>query len=109
MSTLSLELLGPFHAAVDGEPLLKFRTNKAQAILIYLAAEEALSRGAPVRREQLLGLLWPDYPEQSARQSLRTNLSYLRSSLAAVEGDGTEGPPFLLADNQSLQLNPAVP
>ena len=110
MSSFSLELLGPFQAAVDQEPLTHFRTKKAQALLIYLAAEDARQRGAPVRRESLLALLWPDFSEQSARQSLRTNLSYLRHDLAPLEGDSQrEDGPFILADHQTLQLNPTIP
>jgi WD40 repeat protein/serine/threonine protein kinase len=68
--------------------------------------EAALQRGAPVRRESLLALLWPGYAERSARQSLRTNLSYLKKGIS--DGEGEERPPLLLSDNQTIQINPAA-
>jgi hypothetical protein len=50
MSNLSLFLFGSFNATLDGELLERFRTNKVQALLIYLAAEPATSQ----KREELL-------------------------------------------------------
>jgi DNA-binding SARP family transcriptional activator len=57
----------------------------------------------------LLALLWPDYPEESARHSLRTDQYYLKKAIPEVkageEGDQT---PLLLSDNQTVQINPAA-
>ena len=39
MFDLSISLLGPFSAALGDKPLYKFRTNKVQALLIYLVME----------------------------------------------------------------------
>ena len=39
MPTLSLSLLGAFQGALDGCPLTHFRSNRVQALLIYLAVE----------------------------------------------------------------------
>ncbi len=36
MTTLILSILDPFVAEVNGRPLAKFRSNRAQALLIYL-------------------------------------------------------------------------
>jgi predicted ATPase/DNA-binding SARP family transcriptional activator len=109
MSEISLSWLGPIVATIDGRPI-KFRTRKAQALLMYLTTEAALQGGAPTRRETLLGLLWPDYTERSARQSLRTNLSYLKKALAGMEeGEGENNTSFLLSDSRIVQVNPAVP
>ena len=36
---LSLSILGPYAAALDGQPLPGFRTRLAQALFIYLASE----------------------------------------------------------------------
>ena len=49
------------------------------ALLVYLAVESE----RPHRRESLVGLLWPDYAERSARANLRHSLANLRS--ASVE------------------------
>jgi predicted ATPase/DNA-binding SARP family transcriptional activator len=76
MPTLTLTLLGPFHATLDGDPL-PFPTDKARALLAYLALENA----HPHRREPLAGLLWSDQPEDKALHSLRQALSSLRKTL----------------------------
>ena len=53
MSTLFLSLLGPFEARLGDQELVKFRTSKVQALLIYLAVEA----DAVHRREALMELL----------------------------------------------------
>ena len=39
MSRLSLYLLGPFQAVLEGRPVVGFRSDKARALLVYLAVE----------------------------------------------------------------------
>ena len=39
MPRLALFLFGPFHVALDGTPVTEFKTNKVQALLVYLAVE----------------------------------------------------------------------
>ncbi|MCB8921657.1 MAG: hypothetical protein H6662_08750 [Ardenticatenaceae bacterium] len=53
MATLSLSLLGPFKAAFDDRSLTHFRSNRTQALLIYLTVE----RTYPHPREALMELL----------------------------------------------------
>ena len=57
MAALELQLLGSFKAALGGEKLESFRTQKAQALLIYLAIEPEAHR-----RENLTAILWPGMP-----------------------------------------------
>lgn len=97
---LTLHLLGAFHIELDGIPLTGFATDKARALLAYLAVE----REYPHRREQLSGLLWPEQPEDRARQNLRQALSHLRQALGE-----NHTPSYLLIDSQSVQLNPNAP
>ena len=66
MARLSIELFGPFQVTLDGEPVIGLRTDKVRALLAYLAVES----DRPHRREKLIGLLWPGYPESSARRNL---------------------------------------
>jgi hypothetical protein len=40
-SGLRLSILGPIGTSLDGEPLPKLRTARAQGLLIYLAVEAA--------------------------------------------------------------------
>ncbi len=82
---------------MNGEPVTDFATDKARALLAYLAVEA----DRPHRRDALAGLLWPDEPEPRARQSLRQALSYLRQAI----GDRGAAVPFLLISRQTLQFN----
>ena len=69
MPALSLSLLGVPQATDDGAQLA-FRLRKELALLAYLAVEGV----APVPRERLLALLWPEASEESARNNLRVVL-----------------------------------
>jgi DNA-binding SARP family transcriptional activator len=109
MTTLSLSLLGYFHAALDQEPMAGFRTNKVQALLIYLAVEHANTH----RRGTLMNLLWPGMPERSARVNLRQIIYLLRQAIPelAARVDGQEPStgktvPLLHTNRKTLQLNP---
>jgi WD40 repeat protein/serine/threonine protein kinase/DNA-binding SARP family transcriptional activator len=105
MSGLELSLLGQFRAMVDGKLLRGFRTAKVQALLIYLAVEST----TPQRREALMTMLWPGMLERSARQNLRQILYYLRRDMPALpqkRDGGEQAVPLLLANRQTLQLNP---
>lgn len=85
---------------LDNHPITYFPTDKARALLVYLAVE----RDRPHRREALAALLWPDQPDARARQNFRQALSHLRQAL----GDESDGVPFLLVENNNVQLNPAA-
>ena len=98
MARLKIFLLGSFQATLDSEPLTNFESDKARALLAYLAVEADL----PHRRESLAGLLWPDTPEQTARTNLRSALANLRHVLH----DHQAQPPYLLVTRQTIQFNP---
>src|SRR5512146_2654990 len=93
MAELELALLGSFKASYNSQPLPGFRYDKVRALLAYLAVE----REIPHRRDELVGLFWPDSAEEDARTSLRQALAQLR----AATGDST-----ILASRESLQWNP---
>ncbi|HNS50651.1 MAG TPA: BTAD domain-containing putative transcriptional regulator [Anaerolineae bacterium] len=97
MPRLALSLLGAFQVTLDDRPVTEFVSDKVRALLAYLATEW----DRPHSREKLAGLFWPDSNETAARASLSHALTNLRTLLAA---DGL--PPILLADRQSVQLNP---
>jgi DNA-binding SARP family transcriptional activator len=63
----------------------------------------ALEAEQPHRREKIAGLLWPDWPESSARANLRRALANLRR----VIRDHEAIPPFLHISRQTLQFNTA--
>lgn len=102
MPVLSLALLGPFAAAINGVTLANFRTKSGQALLIYLTVEGR--GGSPIRREFLAELLYPGLTPASSKKNLRQTLYELRKIVAAQAsaGDG----PLVVADRQSVVLNP---
>jgi DNA-binding SARP family transcriptional activator/predicted ATPase len=97
MPHLSIRVLGPFQVSLDGEPLSGFNSDKVRALLAYLAS----SPDRPHRRESLAGLLWPEFPERSARTNLRNALANLRH----VIHDGAASLPFLYVTRQTIQFN----
>jgi DNA-binding SARP family transcriptional activator len=103
MPHLSIRVLGPFQVSLDGEPLSGFNSDKVRALLAYLA----LSPDRPRRRESLAGLLWPEFPERSARTNLRNALANLRHVLGehAWSRDRDASPSFLHSTHQTIQFN----
>jgi predicted ATPase/DNA-binding SARP family transcriptional activator/class 3 adenylate cyclase len=97
VAKLSLSLLGPFQATLDGAPIGSFKTDKVRALLAYLAVEA----DRPHRRETLCGLLWPESTDDSARASLRNALSLLRRAIR----DRDASPPHLLVERETIQFN----
>ncbi len=97
MALLSIQVLGPFQVKLSEEPVTSFATDKVRALLVYLA----LSPDRPHRREALAGLLWPEFPERSARTNLRNALTNLRH----VIRDHAASPPFLHSTRQTIQFN----
>ena len=97
MPHLKIYLFNSFQAIYDGKPLTDFESDKARALLAYLAVEA----DRPHRRESLAGLLWPDTPERTARTNLRSALANLRQ----VIHDHQEIPAFLEVTRQTIQFN----
>ncbi len=79
MAQLTLALLGPFQATVDGRAVTGFPTAKTRALLAYLAVEA----GRPHPRATLAALLWPEMPDEAAMNNLRKTLHRLRQALDA--------------------------
>ena len=63
MARLSLALLGSLRITLGGQPVSGFVYNKARALLVYLAIEA----DRPHQRDALVGLLWPELPDDAAR------------------------------------------
>ncbi|MDA0243400.1 MAG: BTAD domain-containing putative transcriptional regulator [Chloroflexi bacterium] len=75
---------------------IHFATERVQALLAYLLAHP----DEPQRREHLAYLIWPERPDELARQNLRKTLSRLRQAVAPHL--------LLISDYQTVQLNPEV-
>ncbi|HUT21079.1 MAG TPA: AAA family ATPase, partial [Anaerolineae bacterium] len=102
MARLSLSLLGPFQATLDGEPISGFKANKVRALLAYLATE-AHRHPRGHHRHALAGLLWPDKPDRAALASLRNALANLRKAM----GDRDATPPYLQITRETIRFDPA--
>jgi DNA-binding SARP family transcriptional activator len=96
MPRLSIHLLGSFHVTLDGEPVAEFESNKVRALLAYLAVEADL----PHSRDELIGLLWPDQADRTARRNLSQALFNLRRVIRDAAA-----PPFLHVTRQAVQFN----
>jgi DNA-binding SARP family transcriptional activator len=106
MAHLSLYLLGPFQATLDGVPIAGFESSKVRALLAYLAVE-AHRRPGEHSRQALAGLLWPDKPERAALANLRNALSNLRKAIGdrSAIGDRDASPPYLKITRETIQFN----
>src|SRR5689334_20361532 len=83
---LRVQLLGA-PVVIDGGREIYLASQKAQALLFYLAAEA----GRGFSRSQIIALLWEDSSEREGRNSLSTVLTRLRQALpifpVRAEGD----------------------
>ena len=94
---LSVSLVGRLAIRFNGQ-LVELRTQKAAAVLSYLALIEAKQES----RERLVGLLWSRSDEEKARGSLRQVIRELRSTFEAAGYHGFS------AGRLSIQLDPAM-
>lgn len=105
MAHLEIRLFGTFEVARDDAPATGFATDKARALLVYLA----VASDRVHRRDALASLLWPDDPQPRARHSLRQALSCVRRAImddADAYAD-TDGSGFLLITRETVRFNPA--
>lgn len=77
MKRLEIRLLGGFEVRRDGAAVGSFESQKARALLAFLA----LHPDEEIPRERLANLLWSERPDDSARRNLRQALYSLRSVL----------------------------
>lgn len=101
MHRLAIHLLGPPQVTIEGLPATELRSEKALALLAYLAVESDRAH----RREKLAGMLWPDYAERSARANLRRALADLRRALGERAPSADAPPPYLQATRQTIQFD----
>ncbi|MEZ4867014.1 MAG: BTAD domain-containing putative transcriptional regulator [Caldilineaceae bacterium] len=98
MTQFTLSFFGQFHVAFNKIPVTDFHSDKARALLVYLALEPREHA-----RTNLSHLLWPDYGDPYARTNLRTTLYRLRQTLdTAAPGVGND---LLTVTRQTVQFN----
>src|SRR5512143_3797001 len=99
MAHLILGVLGSLQVTLTDGSTAKFPSDKTRALLAYLAVEA----DRPHRRDALIGLLWPDDPEETARHNLRQALFSLRQTIGAPAAQ----PPYLHITRDEIQFNAA--
>jgi len=62
MAHLTVNVLGELQVLIDDVAISSFKSEKVRALLAYLAVEADHAH----HREALIGLLWPDSPEETA-------------------------------------------
>src|SRR5512146_1574469 len=98
MTRLDIRLLGEFAILNDGVPLTTANSQRLQCLLAYLL----LHREAPVARQRLAFLFWPDSTEAQARSNLRNLLHTLSQALP-------DGEHFVEAEAQTVQWRAGTP
>ncbi|HSH79683.1 MAG TPA: BTAD domain-containing putative transcriptional regulator, partial [Herpetosiphonaceae bacterium] len=93
-SELQLYVFGGLRARLGGLALEEVLSQKALALLCYLAVERREHS-----RSTLATLLWGEFPESDAATNLRQALSHLRRALD----------PYLVVSRHTVRLNPDSP
>ena len=99
MALYEIKLFGGFQVLYQGEPIVHFRTQRAKAIIAYLAL---FPRQHP--RELLCDVIWPAALLDQGRSRLRQELAVLRKTLEPPGHDGE----LLHADRLTLGLRPGA-
>jgi DNA-binding SARP family transcriptional activator len=101
-------LLGGLQVERNDRTITRFRTQKAGALLAYLAYHRHRSH----LRDQLVELLWPECDPQAGRSNLSRELSGLRHQLEPPGVPGARADrgcgAVIVADRAAVRLNPAA-
>src|SRR5215217_8617240 len=97
-TTLQIRLFGELELRLGDEPLPALESARAESLLAYLL----LHRDAPVPRQRLAFVLWPDSTEPQARTNLRHVLHNLRRALPDLDR-------FLQVTQRTLRWRPDGP
>lgn len=95
---LYLDLFGVFRLRQGDQPVAGFEHTRLQHLLGCLA----LHRAAPLQRQQLAFLFWPDSTDQQALKNLRTLLTRLRHALPGAHH-------FINITHQTIQWRADAP
>lgn len=95
-----VELMGPLRVTCAGQTVTQFATQKAAALLAWLALHPG-----PQPRERLMELLWPERDLLAGRNNLSTALASLRRQL---EPPGMRRGSVLTATHAHIGLNPEI-
>src|SRR5512141_1290600 len=92
---LEVRLLGGFEVRT-GKKAIRLPSRSAQSLFAFLV----LHAGTPFRRERLAGQLWPESPEETARDYLRHALWRIRKALHASSATA-----YMKADDLTISFD----
>jgi DNA-binding SARP family transcriptional activator len=98
---LVVTMLGAFRVAYDDLPFQAWESARAREIFKYLV----IARAAPVSKERLATVFWPDSEPELARRSLHQAIYCLRQTFKQQAPDLK----LILFADDCYHLNPAVP
>lgn len=99
MAQFELTVSGTFHLTVDEQPVRPFRTDKARALLAFLAMES----DRPHQRQALAAIFWPEMASADALHNLRKTLYLVRQGLRDATPEAPDA--LLTITRQAVQLN----
>jgi DNA-binding SARP family transcriptional activator len=97
---LRVHLLGSTRVGCGDRFLVSWLSGRGRAIFEYLIA----NRDAPIPRERLMNVFWPDASPDCARNSLNVAVHGLRQSLRGVVADRS----VVIHRNRSYLIDPCV-
>src|SRR5438094_10289161 len=103
MVRLSLRLLGGFQARRSSGEVVVLPTRKAEALLAYLGFRP----GERHSRARLAPLLWSDFADVQARQSLRQSLAALRRAFGPLRSALVIDGPFVALEAAQVDVDVA--
>lgn len=100
-AVLKLHLLGSLSIGQDGAAVGAIESDKARALLVYLALEADHAHS----RQSLAALFWPDADERTGLRNLRQALYSVRRAT----GDPSADQPYLSPTRQAIQFDASAP
>ncbi len=98
---LEIDLLGPLCVKNEGRTLTRFQTRKTAALLGLMAVRSQ----RPLRREEVIEMLWPGVAEDAGRNRLRMALTNLRHELETPAPSTVPSRRVIVADRLHVRLD----
>lgn len=98
--TCVIYCLGPFRVYQDDQPIPDWKSSKGKSIFKYLVVH----RQAPIAKEVLMDLLWPDSTPDAARNNLNVAIYGLRQTLRQIQPNLAH----ILFQDECYLLNPEI-
>jgi PAS domain S-box-containing protein len=99
---LEIFCLGILKVCSTTTQVQRWQSNRAKSVFEYLITK----RSAPVSRDILMDVLWPDYPSRAAANNLKTAIHDLRQNLSPLFGNSEF--PVILLSHEGYMINPEI-